>query len=155
MKLEVLAAVLAEIADHREMMEPVVGCGLLIGLASPGAFRVTRALRCQNLAPEAARLDDFEIDRGVVENVNRSLEREPTSILGFYRTSSEEVPTPSRSDLELIRSYSHSVLLVRGSGVGVDADLRAWFFDRSAAELSELTLDVLEPSVRNLLACPD
>jgi proteasome lid subunit RPN8/RPN11 len=137
------------IEEHAAEAYPREACGLLVGVGG----RVTRAVRCPNVAPAAERTNRFEIDPRAVINVRRTLRTSPEAILGFYHSHPDDGAAPSRTDLEYMRLWPETVWLIASVHEGIPARACAWWLDPDASQIRELPLETVEPA--SLAGCGD
>ena len=142
---------------HAGSAYPFEGCGLLIGYVAEDGVRVTRALRCPNVAPREEQTHRFAIDPRALLNVRRSLRNHGAteSIVGFYHSHPDAPAAPSATDMEYIRLWPETVWLIVPVVAGEVGEPRAWWLDEAdGPHARELAVHV--PPVRETAAaCPD
>ena len=115
--------------DHAVGTYPYEACGLLIGYQGEDGVRVSRSVRCPNVAPREAQTHRFAIDPRAVLNVARSLKGTPESIVGFYHSHPDAPAAPSATDMEFIRLWPETVWLIAPVSGGHAGEPRAWWLD--------------------------
>ena len=130
------------IAEHAREAYPHEACGLVIGTED----RVTRVVRCPNVAPAAERRHRFEIDPRAVINVRRVLRASGEAVLGFYHSHPDAEARPSRTDLEYVRLWPETVWLITPVSAGTPDKPTGWWLCPGSEEPVQLRLEIYEPA---------
>ncbi|MEX2583124.1 MAG: hypothetical protein WD766_07610 [Gemmatimonadota bacterium] len=142
------------ISEHTAASGPIIACGLLIGRSDRDGISVERSLRCFNVAPPAVRMDGFEIDPHVHVNVRRSLAATGSSVIGFYYGTAAAAE-PAERDLEHLRLWPDTVLLIHGPPESPEPILRAWTRPADGSGIREMSMEFVATRSASLLICPE
>jgi len=119
--------------EHAVAALPEEACGILVGVGVEGGWRLTRSIRCANVAPASSRPRRFEIDPGVVIRTRRELRGGDETIIGFYHSHPNGRCEMSATDLEYARNWPRTLWIVVPVADGSAGAPCAWQLDAPAA----------------------
>jgi len=123
----------AQIREHARQTYPDECCGVLVGLSgdTPVVCSVHRVRNCDE---DRAR-DRFRLDPKEILRLERAVEPEGKSILGFYHSHPDHPALPSYTDLEYAwPGYLYLIAAVREDG---ETELRAWRYESELRRFQE------------------
>jgi len=130
--------VAAALREHAAAALPEEACGLLVGERSRVGWRVTRAIRCANVAPAESRTRRFEIDPGVVIRTRSALRGGAEELIGFYHSHPTGGGALSDTDLAYARNWPATLWAVVPVADGSAGEPRLWWLDTPASEPREV-----------------